>query len=182
MIFTKIHLKQVRFGGRLKHIPHKFALTLFSGSSLTSIQVLTSHDFTQARLSWDQLYSSLLGSIHKSLIVTCNQRIGIKIEANANLYVVGIATCWQIPRQFLYSISLPLTLPLPLQTYIARKRDLLGGGDTEKCMPRNPSIGCYSDDVKVCIGFYLNSYSLPVTNCAKIDDWISFFSYISLNS
>jgi hypothetical protein len=112
------------------------------------------------------------------------QRIGIKIEANANLYIVGIETYWQIPRQFLYSISLSLTLPLPLQTYIVRKRDsyytvvweaaeklmalvwfFLGGGgeNTNKCMPRNPSIGRYFDNVKVCIGFYLDSYSLMST-------------------
>jgi hypothetical protein len=35
-----------------------------------------------------------------------------------------------------------------------------GGGDTDKCRPRNPSIGRYSDDVKVCIAFYIDSYSL----------------------
>ncbi len=40
----------------------------------------------------------------------------------------------------------------------------MGGGDTDKCMPRNPSIGRYSDDVKVCIGFYLDSYSLQLVN------------------
>jgi hypothetical protein len=37
---------------------------------------------------------------------------------------------------------------------------LEGGGDTDNCMPWNLSIGRYSDDVKVCIGFSLDSYSL----------------------
>jgi hypothetical protein len=30
---------------------------------------------------------------------------------------------------------------------------------------RNLSIGRYSDDVKVCIGFYLDSYSLQRLEC-----------------
>ncbi len=79
-----------------------------------------------------------------------------------------------------FYISLPLTPP-PLQTYIERKRvsyytvvweaaqKLMtlvwfflgeGGGDKDKCMLWNPSINRYSYDVKVCIGFYLDSYSL----------------------
>jgi hypothetical protein len=36
---------------------------------------------------------------------------------------------------------------------------LEGGGDTDKCLPRNPSIGLH----KVCISFYIVSYSLPLT-------------------
>jgi hypothetical protein len=31
-------------------------------------------------------------------------------------------------------------------------------------LPQNPSIGRYSDDIKVCIGFYLDSYSLVLTD------------------
>ncbi len=57
----------------------------------------------------------------------------------------------------------PLTLPLPLQTYIVRKRDFLGGG-YRQMHAADPSIGRCSDDVKVCIGFYLDSYSLVTTN------------------
>jgi hypothetical protein len=30
-------------------------------------------------------------------------------------------------------------------------------------MPQNPSLGFFSDDKQVCIGFYLDSYSLVQT-------------------
>jgi hypothetical protein len=39
-----------------------------------------------------------------------------------------------------------------------------GGGDTDKCMPQNPLIGRYSDDVQVYTGFYIDSYSLMPAN------------------
>jgi hypothetical protein len=48
---------------------------------------------------------------------------------------------------------------------------LSGGGDTDKCMPRNLSIGRYSDDVKVCIGFYLDSYSLLLPQDSGKREW-----------
>jgi hypothetical protein len=48
---TEIGLQQVRFGGCLKLISQKFALTSAFSSSVTSIQVLTSHGFTLASLN-----------------------------------------------------------------------------------------------------------------------------------
>jgi hypothetical protein len=115
------------------------------------------------------------------------QRIGIKIEANAKLYVVGIATYWRIPRKFLYFTT---TDPPPPSANIYRKKErfllycsirscreahgasvVLAGGDTDKCMPRNLSIGSYSDDVKVCIGFYLDSYSLVTCRFHRVMKW-----------
>jgi hypothetical protein len=67
------------------------------------------------------LNESLFCRIQQHLLIY-NQRIGIKIEANANLYVVGITTYWRILWQFLY-LTPTDPPPPPAKTNIGRKRD-----------------------------------------------------------
>jgi hypothetical protein len=60
LISTEICLQQDWLGECLEDIFHKFALIPFSRESMKSMQVLTSHDFTQAGL----IKTRLLGLIH----------------------------------------------------------------------------------------------------------------------
>jgi hypothetical protein len=52
--------------------------------------------------------------------------------------------------------------PPPANIYREKERFLGGGGIKTNVCRGIPSIGRYSDDVKVCIGFYLDSYSLSL--------------------
>ncbi len=104
-------------------------------------------------------------------------RIGINIEAVTSLYVVGITTYWRIQQHAFVCIPSPPrknhTSAMSFSAASHTTYSIIGislsciiclqgrvrGSEIQK-LPRNPSIGSYSDGIKVCIGFYLDSYSL----------------------
>jgi hypothetical protein len=56
-------------------------------------------------------------------------------------------------------------MKLPMRKLMSLVTRVLSQVGQRAKMPQNPSLGFFSDDKQVCIGFYLDSYSLGGILC-----------------